>query len=410
MSDQGAPQPDAGTPAGGVATPVTGWIFPLREAIATTRYGLLAAGVAFGLTTSVLLGLLWLVLALIAPETVAAWSPAAFLPFAACCLAAWRWNPVSAVQAILLGLMVTVSIAILAFAIAQAAVPDPAGTAAYALRIPVIATILVATSTDRWSGGAAGALVGYVLAEGTALLTGAVLGLAVRFDLPAFAVLVGSVLLSGFFPIARARSRGRTGPLEAADRRARAARIRDLERRELVAQLHDTVLSDLTAIAIRRPGAFSASERAELEAGLATSALLPALRSRGSGVIEGLEAVAAAGGLELLVEGDIDELERLPAATRAVMASALEQCVVNVARHARTESVRLRAVARAGEIELFVEDDGVGFDPGSVSDDRLGLSESIQGRIEREGGHVEVRSSPGAGTLVAIRLPRGGTS
>ncbi len=48
-----------------------------------------------------------------------------------------------------------------------------------------------------------------------------------------------------------------------------------------------------------------------------------------------------------------------------------------------------------------------GFDPASVPTDRRGIADSIRGRIERRGGTVEIDSEPGAGTEVAIALPRG---
>ena len=88
------------------------------------------------------------------------------------------------------------------------------------------------------------------------------------------------------------------------------------------------------------------------------------------------------------------------------MASALEQCVVNVARHARIDAVRLGIRSSPESVEVLVDDEGVGFDPAAVPPDRFGLSESIRGRIEREGGVVELRSAPGEGTRVLIKVPR----
>ena len=68
-------------------------------------------------------------------------------------------------------------------------------------------------------------------------------------------------------------------------------------------------------------------------------------------------------------------------------------------------------VALYAEVEdtaclCFVRDRGVGFDIDAVGDDRQGLRGSIIGRIERHGGQVSVRSTPGTGTEVEIRMPR----
>ena len=54
----------------------------------------------------------------------------------------------------------------------------------------------------------------------------------------------------------------------------------------------------------------------------------------------------------------------------------------------------------------YVDDRGGGFDPKRVSPDRRGLRESIIGRMERQGGHAEVRSHPGRGTEVELSVGR----
>jgi len=57
-------------------------------------------------------------------------------------------------------------------------------------------------------------------------------------------------------------------------------------------------------------------------------------------------------------------------------------------------------------ISVFVRDRGKGFDPAVVARDRKGISESIHARINRNGGSATVRSAPGEGTEVALKLPR----
>ena len=51
-----------------------------------------------------------------------------------------------------------------------------------------------------------------------------------------------------------------------------------------------------------------------------------------------------------------------------------------------------------------MRDRGRGFDPAGVADDRQGIRNSIVGRVERYGGQVTVRSAPGEGTEVEIRM------
>ena len=68
----------------------------------------------------------------------------------------------------------------------------------------------------------------------------------------------------------------------------------------------------------------------------------------------------------------------------------------------------MQLYAEVGEqrTEVFVRDRGPGFDPDAVPEDRRGLRESIVGRMDRHGGTAEIRSTPGEGTEVRLRLPR----
>ena len=67
--------------------------------------------------------------------------------------------------------------------------------------------------------------------------------------------------------------------------------------------------------------------------------------------------------------------------------------------------VSVYAEVEADSVSVFVRDRGRGFDPERVAADRRGISESIHGRIERHGGMSNVRSSPGQGTEVSLRVP-----
>jgi hypothetical protein len=75
----------------------------------------------------------------------------------------------------------------------------------------------------------------------------------------------------------------------------------------------------------------------------------------------------------------------------------------NVRHHAGTgsASVTARQDADVG-LRVEVRDEGVGFDPRRCRPDRLGLRESVAGRMADVGGSTEIRSSPGAGTTVVL--------
>ena len=83
-----------------------------------------------------------------------------------------------------------------------------------------------------------------------------------------------------------------------------------------------------------------------------------------------------------------------------------QECLTNVARHAQAKSVRASLVQEDESILLVVEDDGIGFCESELSN-TLG-SLGILGMKERAqfcGGDVQIKSSPGDGTTVTVRVP-----
>ncbi len=186
----------------------------------------------------------------------------------------------------------------------------------------------------------------------------------------------------------------------------RAERIRSQERADIAAHLHDSVLQTLALI---QRNAGSPREVSRLARGQERElrTLLYGKRTREGQLADELRAVAAeveddyAISVESVVVGDAALDEDL-----AAVAAATREALVNAAKHAGVESVSLYAEVEPELVSVFVKDRGVGFDPSAVADDRQGVRGSIVARIERHGGEVTVRSSPGQGTDVQIRMKR----
>jgi signal transduction histidine kinase len=83
---------------------------------------------------------------------------------------------------------------------------------------------------------------------------------------------------------------------------------------------------------------------------------------------------------------------------------ASREAMVNAAKHSGAGSVDVFAEATPEGVEVFVRDRGRGFDPVQVPLDRLGVRGSIVDRMHRHGGEADVRSVPGEGTEVRLRL------
>jgi signal transduction histidine kinase len=186
----------------------------------------------------------------------------------------------------------------------------------------------------------------------------------------------------------------------------RAQRIRQQERAEMAAHLHDSVLQTLALVQRRadEPGEVAALARRqerELRAWLANR---PAAGAEAR-LASALEAVAAdveerhGVPVEVVTVGD----RELDAAGEAVVA-ATREAMTNAAKFGGGSTVDVYAESTDGRLQVFVRDRGPGFDPDAVPADRRGLRESIVGRMERHGGRATITSAPGAGTEVELLL------
>jgi signal transduction histidine kinase len=186
----------------------------------------------------------------------------------------------------------------------------------------------------------------------------------------------------------------------------RIERIRSQERADIAAHLHDSVLQTLALI---QRNAGSPREVTRLARGQERElrTLLYGERRREGQLADELRVIAAdveddyAIEVEAVVVGDAALDEGL-----AALAAAAREALVNAAKHAGVETVSLYAEVEPHEVSVFVKDRGVGFDVDAVAADRQGVRGSIVARIERHGGRVTVRSSPGEGTEVQMRMTR----
>jgi signal transduction histidine kinase len=194
----------------------------------------------------------------------------------------------------------------------------------------------------------------------------------------------------------------------------RAERIRAQQFAEVAAHMHDSVLHTLTLIQRADPrdvAVLARSQERELRAWLydrhgraAPAATEPETFA---------EAVRAAAAevedrhgvrVEVVAVGDVE----LGGSLTACVAAARE-ALVNAAKYAGGAPISVFAEvesdgAAGHRVEVYVRDRGPGFDLDAVGADRMGIRESIVGRMARNGGQAEVRTAPGAGTEVRLEM------
>ncbi len=208
------------------------------------------------------------------------------------------------------------------------------------------------------------------------------------------AILLGALAFLVPFVIDRMNARGAE----------RASRARDEQRAEIAAHLHDSVLQTLAIIQNRAGAGSEVARIARAQERELRDWLFAGTDPFAGDLAAELRTMAAELELEHAVRIEVVTVGDVAAVESAALAGAAREALVNAARHAGGD-VTVYAEATPDAVELFIRDRGAGFDPGAVPDGRLGIRESIIGRMARAGGTAVVRSGA-AGTEVQLRMPR----
>jgi signal transduction histidine kinase len=199
--------------------------------------------------------------------------------------------------------------------------------------------------------------------------------------------------------------------LERATEMAAATRTRE----RLARDIHDSVLQVLALVARRAQalggeaadlGRLAGEQEAALRTLISSSTPAAALDGQAD-VRTGLGRLASA---TVTIAAPASPVT-LPGSVAEQLVAAVASALDNVTRHAG-------AGARAwvlleddpAEVTVTVRDDGAGFAAGELdraaSTGRLGVAQSIRGRLRDLGGHADIRSAPGEGTQIEMHVPR----
>lgn len=105
----------------------------------------------------------------------------------------------------------------------------------------------------------------------------------------------------------------------------------------------------------------------------------------------------------------VESIARLPADIELAIYRILQQALENVEQHAAARHVTVTLTQPGAYVQLAIRDDGVGFDPEHHpttrdGEGKLGLL-SMRERAIHVGGTLTVRSRPGAGAEIEVRVP-----
>jgi signal transduction histidine kinase len=218
---------------------------------------------------------------------------------------------------------------------------------------------------------------------------------------------------------------------EAAETAVRVAEQRWDAAREDQRRLHDTVLATLTMLAHRGAGvapevlAAACARDAEV---LREGRLEPPTRVRTvwlppldpddvaaqrisvqDVVLQGATGARLAGlDVRVHLPNLDDAVPRLDPLVAAAVGEALRECLENVRRHAGVLAADVTVVSEGDTTSVIVVDEGAGFDPAAVAEDRLGLRDTVHEQLRRVGGQATVWSGVGRGTSVLLSVPAAG--
>ena len=175
----------------------------------------------------------------------------------------------------------------------------------------------------------------------------------------------------------------------------------------MAAHIHDSVLQTLTLIQRnahdpREVLRLARSQERELRAWLyqpkpGDDTMLAAAVRRIAAEEEDTHGVK----IEVVCVGDCELDERLVA-----MLHAARQAMVNAAKHSGAPVISVYAEVEPEEVTVFIRDRGKGFVLDEIPEDRMGIRQSIIGRMERNGGSAKIKTAPGEGTEVVLTMKR----
>lgn len=186
--------------------------------------------------------------------------------------------------------------------------------------------------------------------------------------------------------------------------REQSERIRATERADIAAHLHDSVLQTLALIQRRSDDPATVVRLARSQERELRTWLYADRVQSGDTIAAAVAAVAHeveddhGVPIDLVVTGDqpLDE-------GGSALVKAAREAMLNAVRHGAPPVSAYVEVGPHG-VECFVRDHGEGFDLDEVGPDRLGVRQSILGRMERHGGSARIRHLEG-GTEIELTLP-----
>lgn len=194
------------------------------------------------------------------------------------------------------------------------------------------------------------------------------------------------------------------------------------ERNRLAREIHDTLAQGLTAVSLQLESADAllddeanphrirkvvrqalALTRANLEEARRSVLDLRAAPLEGRTLTEALQLLVEQA--EVPVEMVVTGANRpLPPRVEISLYRMAQEALTNIGRHAQATKAWLEVIMSPEGVKLTVADNGHGFDPEQIPDNRYGLL-GLNERVKLLHGRLQVESTPGQGTRLEVTIP-----
>ncbi len=197
------------------------------------------------------------------------------------------------------------------------------------------------------------------------------------------------------------------------------------ERRRIAREIHDDFTQRLAMVSLKignLAGRDRTAPSSELDASLedirkATAAVANDLRDLSHqlhpamlgllGLVRALRAQCEefqrARGIETVFEVSASDQDASPQAAMCLY-RVLQESLMNIAKHSGSSSAQVSLTRQADELEMRVCDAGRGLNSGAEGHEGIGLT-NMQERVRLLNGKLIVKSEPGSGTVIVVRVP-----
>lgn len=106
------------------------------------------------------------------------------------------------------------------------------------------------------------------------------------------------------------------------------------------------------------------------------------------------------------VQLQFEGLAEIPAEVKVTIYRITQEAFNNIAKHAKAQEVTVSLQQHPDQVRLTIRDDGLGFDPKSVSGEHMGIT-IMRERADKIQANIDIISEPGGGASILLTWPKG---